>query len=64
MISWLQGSGKGLLGLTVGDTLRATTSRHPNNIAINSYHQKQKLTYQELLERSEKFAEGLVGLGM
>jgi hypothetical protein len=49
MLSWVSGAGVGLFGETVGNALRATASKFPDRIAVNSFHQQQKLTYTELL---------------
>ena len=64
MLSWMQGPSIGLLGQTVGDMLRASTAKFPNNIAVNSRMQNTVYTYSELLQRSEEFAEGLCSLGI
>jgi len=43
--------------------LRETTEKHPDDIAVVSKHQNIRLTYRELLERSEKVAASLIHLG-
>lgn len=48
---------------TVGQLLRETTEKHPDNIAVVSRHQNIRLTYQELLERAERVAASLIHLG-
>ena len=59
-------------GYTVGANfdqyISVSTSRHlkdmteqfPSNIFINSYDQDQQLTYQQVLEKAEQLATGLI----
>ena len=53
-----------LLYKTIGKQLRDITEKYPDKIAIIARHQKIKLTYQELLEKSEKIAAGFIKLGL
>ena len=64
MLSWVNGPTMGLLRYTIGDALRHSASKYGNNVALISCHQEVTYTYTELLQRSEKFAEGLVSLGL
>ncbi|CAG9329461.1 unnamed protein product [Blepharisma stoltei] len=63
-LSYVSGIGKPLLGKTIGDVLRETTRKFPNNDALLSLHENSRWTYSELLQRSEQIAEGLLALGL
>ena len=64
MLSWMHGPSIGLVNQTVGEVLRTSAAKYPKNIAINSKMQNIAYTYEELLQRSEEFAEGLCSLGI
>jgi acyl-CoA synthetase (AMP-forming)/AMP-acid ligase II len=40
--------------------LKNMTEKHPSSILINSYDQDQQLTYQQVLEKAEQLATGLI----
>lgn len=63
-LSYLSGAGRGLLGITVGDTLRRTAQKHPHTDALVSCQENIRWNYAELLQRSERIAEALVSLGL
>ena len=44
----MHGPSIGLVGQTVGEMLRTTAAKYPNNIAINSKMQNIVYTYEEL----------------
>jgi acyl-CoA synthetase (AMP-forming)/AMP-acid ligase II len=56
------------VGVNLDESINVSTSRHfkdmteqyPSNIFINSYDQDQQLTYQQVLERAEQLATGLI----
>ncbi len=49
---------------TISQQLRETAARHPDRQAVYSEHEQVRLTYAELLDRTEKMAAGLLGLGL
>ena len=49
---------------TISQQLRETASKHPDRLAAYSEHEKMRLTYSELLDRTEKMAAGLLSLGL
>ncbi|CAG9326345.1 unnamed protein product [Blepharisma stoltei] len=63
-LSYVSGIGKKLLGNTIGDMLRETTRKFPNNDALLSLHENTRWNYSEFLQRSEHIAEGLLALGL
>lgn len=56
-------SNEPLLYKTIGQQLKETTEKYPDNIVLNSRHQKIKFTYSEFLKRSEQIAASLIQLG-
>ena len=52
-----------LLGETIGDCLSRIAGSHPHGLALVSRQQGVRLTYRELLERTDTVARGLMGLG-
>lgn len=64
MLSWFQGPSIGLVNQSVGELLRASAAKYPNRTAVTDNFTKKTLTYKELQEKSESFAEGLCSLGI
>lgn len=50
--------------LTVGNLIQLTTEKYPDRLALVSRSQNERFTYQELLEKVDKFAAGLQSLGL
>ena len=64
MRSYLHRSGpQPLLGTTIPEHFRAVVARHGHREAVVSVHQGVRLTYDELSERVDRLARGLLGLG-
>ena len=63
-LSYSSAGGKGLLSHTVGDLLRRACQKWGKNDAMVSYHENVKWNYNELLQRSESIAQGLISLGL
>lgn len=63
-LSYSSAGGKGLLSHTVGDLLRRASQKWGKNDAMVSYHENVKWNYNELLQRSESIAQGLISLGL
>ena len=53
-----------LLAQTIGDNLRQTVARVPNNDAIVSLHQDLRWTYQDFYIRVQRLASGLLAAGL
>ncbi len=53
-----------LLAQTIGDNLRQTVARVPNNDAIVSLHQDLRWTYQAFYTRVQRLASGLLAQGL
>jgi len=53
-----------LLAQTIGDNLRQTVARVPNNDAIVSLHQDLRWTYQDFYTRLQRLASGLLAAGL
>ena len=53
-----------LLAQTIGDNLRQTVARVPNNDAIVSLHQDLRWTYQYFYPRVQRLASGLLAAGL
>ena len=53
-----------LLAQTIGDNLRQTVARVPNNDAIVSLHQDLRWTYQDFYTRVQRLASGLLAQGL
>ena len=53
-----------LLAQTIGDNLRQTVARVPNNDAIVSLHQDLRWTYQDFYTRVQRLASGLLAHGL
>ena len=53
-----------LLAQTIGDNLRQTVARVPNNDAIVSLHQGLRWTYQDFYTRVQRLASGLLAAGL
>lgn len=62
--SYLHGASKRpLLGATIGHVMEMAANKNPSKDAFIFPHQKLKLSYQELLEKSDQLAAGLLKLG-
>jgi fatty-acyl-CoA synthase len=57
-------SDKPLLGITIGDMFDRTVEKYPDNEALISRHQGLRLTYRELQAKVNRFARGLLKLGL
>ena len=65
MMSYTSGtSDKPLLGVTIGDMFDRTTARYPDNEALVSRHQNLRYTYKQLQAEIDRFARGLMALGL
>ena len=53
-----------LLSEHVSERLRNITKKYPNNLALISNHQKIEWTYEELNERVDQVAKGLIAIGL
>lgn len=53
-----------LLGCCIGEALDATARTHPNHLALISRHQNQRFTIKELHTAVDRFARGLIHLGV
>ncbi|MBT3460626.1 MAG: AMP-binding protein [Gammaproteobacteria bacterium] len=53
-----------LLAQTIGDNLRQTVARVPNNDAIVALHQGLRWSYQEFYARVQRLASGLLAQGL
>jgi fatty-acyl-CoA synthase len=53
-----------LIGQTIGDYLAGIVARFPDREALVVAHQGVRWTYRELLERVDRFAAGLLKLGL
>lgn len=53
-----------LLAQTIGDNLRQTVARVPDNDAIVSLHQGLRWTYQDFYTRVQRLASGLLAAGL
>ncbi len=64
-LSYTSGTGTTpLLGRCIGETLDTTARRYPNFLALVSRHQNQRLKFAELHAAVERFACGLMYLGV
>src|SRR5688572_22107444 len=65
MLAYVSGpSTKPLIGRTVGAELDRAVSLGPDALALVSRHQNIRLSYQELLARSEECARAFLALGV
>ena len=63
--SYASGTGSTpLLGCTIGDALDTTARAYSNSSALVSRHENQRLTFAELSAAVERFARGLMHLGV
>ncbi|MDB5079016.1 MAG: AMP-binding protein [Chloroflexi bacterium] len=53
-----------LLGITIGDMFDRTAGKYPDNEALISRHQGIRLTYRQLQAEVNRFARGLMQLGL
>lgn len=64
-LSHLSGTGEVPLGYrTIGEALDETVARHGDRLAIVVRHQRLRWTWRELAARVDRFAAGLVALGL
>ncbi|ESO03384.1 hypothetical protein HELRODRAFT_80632, partial [Helobdella robusta] len=62
--SYLSGpSNYPLIGVTIGQLMEQAAQLHPDKNAFVFTHQRLKLTFEKLLEESDKLAAGLIKLG-
>ncbi len=64
MLSYAKGPDRPLSPLTIGETLEAAAARYPDQLALVVRHQNVRLTWAELLKRTDQVARGLIGLGL
>ena len=64
MLSYVRGSVEPLLDRTIGDELARAAAERPDGDAIVSLHQGVRLTYRELLQRSDEVASALLAIGV
>ncbi|CDW82735.1 amp-binding domain protein [Stylonychia lemnae] len=57
-------STKPLLSEHVSQRLRTITDQYPTNIALISHHQQIRMTYEQMNDKVDKLAKGLVALGL
>src|SRR5215472_15756354 len=63
--SYLNGaSDTPLLGMTIGDAFDRTVSRFPDRDALISRHQRLRYTWAQLQDEVNRFARGLMALGI
>ena len=63
--SYLSGtSDTPLLGMTIGDALDRTVARFPDREALISRHQGLRYTWSQLRDEVDRFARGLMALGI
>lgn len=53
-----------LLGETIGENLRKTVEKFPNNEALVCSHQNFRVTYTEFLKKVNRVAKALINLGV
>jgi len=53
-----------LLGITIGEMLKRTAAKYPDNEALVSVHQNIRWTYREFLEKVDDLARALMGIGV
>lgn len=53
-----------LLGETIGENLRKTTEKFPNQEALISAHQGYRVTYQQFYDQTTEVAKSLVAIGV
>lgn len=64
MLSYARGVDRPLLEITLGQALESTAAQHPDELAVVVRHQEVRLTWSELLRRTDEVARGLAGLGL
>ncbi|XP_055596674.1 medium-chain acyl-CoA ligase ACSF2, mitochondrial-like [Uranotaenia lowii] len=57
-------STKPLLYRTIGQQIRLTAEKYPNNEALISRHEERKFTYSDVLEKADKIAASFFELGL
>src|SRR5689334_16183127 len=63
-LSYIRGADAPLLEKTIFQALAETAARFPDREALVVSHQRQRLTWSELLAAAERTARGLTGLGL
>lgn len=58
------GSNINLLGQTIGNNLKSTVLKFPNNEALVSAHQNYRATYSEFYEQTSQVAKALIARGI
>jgi fatty-acyl-CoA synthase len=64
MISYARGPERPLLEITVGQALVSIAARCPDQLALVVCHQNVRLSWSQLLQRTDEVARGLAGLGL
>ena len=64
MLSYARGVDRPLLEITIGQALESVASQHPDELAVVVRHQNVRLTWSQLLRRTDEVARGLAGLGL
>ncbi len=64
MLSYARGVEQPLLEITIGQALDSIASQHPDHLAVVVRHQNIRLTWAQLLFRTEEVSRGLAGLGL
>src|SRR5437764_818278 len=63
-LSYAKGPSLALLNKTIGQMLHDTASRLPDREALVVRHENVRLTWQQLEQKVEETARGLIGLGL
>ncbi len=64
MLSYARGADRPLLEITIGQALESIAAKHPDELAVVVRHQNVRLTWSQLLRRTDEVARGLAGLGL
>jgi len=64
MLSYARGVDRPLLEINIGQALETMADTHPGQTAVVVRHQDVRLTWAQLLQRTDEVARGLAGLGL
>ena len=64
MISYARGPEQPVLEITIGQALESMAARYPDQPAVIVRHQNVRLSWSQLLRRTDEVARGLAGLGL